>query len=136
MSKVTDAMVEAARLEIAPYRCPAVVRGLCAKGGDCQCRTIARRALEASLAVPPKNEAAERLAAWNAAELSAWPELEWNKVTDGMLDYFGYLRWTKTSCRRCGYEKKDCSCPGGFSAPAPKDDPPDEENGFPAMRVR
>lgn len=41
---------------------------------------------------------------------------------DGMLDYFGYLRWTKTSCRRCGYEKKDCSCPTGFVSPTPDKD--------------
>lgn len=34
-------------------------------------------ALKAALTVAPKDEASERLAAWNAAEASAWPELEW-----------------------------------------------------------
>jgi len=29
------------------------------------------------------------------------------------LDAFGYMRWTATSCRSCGYEPKDCTCPGG-----------------------
>lgn len=36
----------------------------------------------------------------------------------GMRDRHGYLRWTPTSCRRCGYEKADCTCLGGFAAPA------------------
>ena len=29
-------------------------------------------------------------------------------------DALGYLRWTPTSCGRCGYERADCTCPGGF----------------------
>ena len=36
----------------------------------------------------------------------------------GMRDRHGYLRWTPTSCRRCGYERADCTCLGGFAAPA------------------
>lgn len=36
----------------------------------------------------------------------------------GIRDRHGYLRWTPTSCRRCGYEKADCTCLGGFAAPA------------------
>lgn len=58
MSKVTDAMVEAARKEIAPYRCYVkAVRDLCADASaDCKCRGIARAALEAALAVAPKDD--------------------------------------------------------------------------------
>lgn len=37
----------------------------------------ARTALEAALAVAPKDEASERKSAFEAAEASAWPELEW-----------------------------------------------------------
>jgi hypothetical protein len=37
--------------------------------------------------------------------------------TTGSLDCFGYLRWTQTSCRSCGYERADCTCPAGFIAP-------------------
>lgn len=36
---------------------------------------------------------------------------------DGVIDCFGYRRWTATSCRRCGYEKADCTCIGGFCRP-------------------
>jgi hypothetical protein len=41
------------------------------------------------------------------------------------LDYFGYLRWTPTSCRRCGYEEVDCACPVGFARPEQKEPPAD-----------
>jgi hypothetical protein len=32
-----------------------------------------------------------------------------------MSDCFGYLRWSPTSCQRCGYERADCNCVGGFA---------------------
>ncbi len=35
----------------------------------------------------------------------------------GGLDALGYLRWTVTACRRCGYEQQDCHCTTGFAAP-------------------
>jgi hypothetical protein len=38
----------------------------------------------------------------------------------GSLDCFGYLRWTPTSCLRCGYERADCTCIGGFCPPKPE----------------
>lgn len=38
-------------------------------------------------------------------------------------DVFGYLRWTPTSCRRCGYEEADCTCIGGFVKPTPDSNP-------------
>ncbi len=31
-------------------------------------------------------------------------------------DCFGYKRWSAKSCRRCGYERPDCTCVGGFAA--------------------
>ena len=37
--------------------------------------------------------------------------------TTGTRDRLGYLRWTETSCRRCGYERADCTCIGGFAEP-------------------
>lgn len=40
------------------------------------------------------------------------------RARPGMRDRHGYLRWTPTSCRRCGYEEADCTCLGGFAAPA------------------
>lgn len=36
-----------------------------------------RAALEAAVAVAPKDEASARKSAFDAAEASAWPELEW-----------------------------------------------------------
>lgn len=36
-----------------------------------------RVALEAALAIAPKDESSERKSAFEAAEASAWPELEW-----------------------------------------------------------
>lgn len=38
-------------------------------------------------------------------------------MTEEGRDCFGYLRWTATSCARCGYEQKDCTCIGGFADP-------------------
>lgn len=35
----------------------------------------------------------------------------------GEKDALGYLRWTVTACRRCGYEQPDCHCITGFAAP-------------------
>lgn len=35
----------------------------------------------------------------------------------GETDALGYLRWTVTACRRCGYERPDCHCTTGFAAP-------------------
>lgn len=58
LTRVTEEMVEAARNEIAPYRCYVkAVRDLCADASaDCKCRDIARAALEAALAVAPKDD--------------------------------------------------------------------------------
>lgn len=41
--------------------------------------------------------------------------------TTGQRDGLGYLRWTPTACRRCGYEQVDCTCIGGFVAPQTTD---------------
>ena len=31
-------------------------------------------------------------------------------------DCFGYARWSLTACQRCGYEKAECACIGGFAS--------------------
>ena len=48
----------------------------------------------------------------------------------GSVDCFGYLRWTLTSCRRCGHEQADCICIAGFAAPESPDSVMDERERF------
>jgi len=87
-------------------------------------RTVTEEALDAALRVAdwasePMRERCRHIinAVLVHPSMSGAPTAE--STENGTRDAFGYLRWTSTSCRRCGYEKADCTCIGGFCEPQP-----------------
>lgn len=72
MTRITDEMVEAA-LDV---WFPMYPKGWQREDISKNYRICMRTALEAALAVAPKDETSARQVAWNAAEASVWPELE------------------------------------------------------------